>query len=112
MLLDPSTVTVLGTFIVAKVAAAPSPVVDAVPVPATVVMIPDVSTLRILLLPLSAMYPLPKLSKATSQGALKVADVAAPVSPVEPVVPVPAQVVMTPVAMVIFRTRFPDGSAM
>ena len=39
-----------------------------VPLPATVVMMPLVSTLRIRLLPASAMYRLPLVSKANPQG--------------------------------------------
>src|SRR5947199_8862816 len=101
---------VLGTFVVARVAAAPSPVVVAVPVPATVEMIPEVLTSLIRLFPPSAMNAFPEESKAMSHGVLRVAEVAAAVSPVKLQVPVPAKLEMMPVLTVILRTRQPLGS--
>ena len=57
-----STATPHGPFNVADVAAPSSPLDDAVPVPAMVVMMPvDTVTMRIRLLPLSAMYTLPMM---------------------------------------------------
>src|SRR5665213_3234972 len=65
-----------GVFNSAAVAAPPSPVWPAVPLPAMVDMIPELVTIRIRLLVLSAIYMLPDVSTATSVGSLISDDVA------------------------------------
>ena len=62
-------------------------------------------TLRILLLPWSAMYTLPDRSTATPWGRFSIAEVAAPLSPLDPAVvdPVPAIVVIVPVDAATLR---------
>ena len=62
-------------------------------------------TLRILLLPKSAMYTLPELSTATPSGRFSVARVASLVSPLDPAVvdPVPAIVVIISVDAATLR---------
>src|SRR5580658_3528808 len=71
--------------------------------------------LRTSLLPESATYRLPKVSKASPRGALSSAADAGPLSPVEPDIPVPgpfpAMVLITP-AGVTMRMRLLDVSAM
>ena len=58
----------MGNSRLALVAAPPSPEYPGVPLPATVVMMPLVSTLRMRLLYESAIYRLPEASKATPWG--------------------------------------------
>ena len=65
----------------AAVAAPPSPVYPAVPFPATVVMTPAGETLRMRLLPWSAMSTLPSGIAATSAGPLTRATMAWKLSP-------------------------------
>ena len=65
---SPVDATPVGPLIVAAVAAPPSPVYPAVPFPATVVMTPAGETLRMRLLPWSAMSTLPSGIAATSAG--------------------------------------------
>ena len=65
----------------AAVAAAPSPVYPAVLLPATVLMMPAVVTLRTTLFPQSAMYTLPAASDAMQAISLISAAVAGPPSP-------------------------------
>ncbi len=102
-----------GLFNVAEVAAEPSPVLLAVPVPAIVLITPvEVVILRIRLPPFSDIYKLPDPSNARSVGKFNVAEVAAEPSPVLLPVPVPAIVLMTPVEAVILRIRLPVASAM
>ena len=61
-----------GPLIVAEVAADPSPVDEAVPVPAMVVITPvEASTLRTRLLSTSHMYTLSALSSTTPWGEVK-----------------------------------------
>ncbi len=74
----------------------PSPLKPAVPFPATVVMIPLVSTFRMRWLFRSAMYRLPCLSKPRLAGIFNCASVAFPPSPPNPDSPVPAKRVMFP----------------
>ena len=51
------------------------------PLPAIVLIIPDALTLRIVLLPMSAIYMLPLVSAATPVGPFNIAEVADPPSP-------------------------------
>lgn len=74
----------------AAVAAPPSPEEPATPVPATVEMVPEVSTLRTLSLPKSATKRLPPESSSSPLGVRSWAEVAGPPSPVSPAAPVPA----------------------
>ncbi len=94
----PSTSRSMGLSSLAAVAGPPSPEYPNLPVPATVVMTPEVSTLRILWLSRSAMKRLPEESTATPEGRESSADVAAPPSPEYPARPVPATVEMSPAA--------------
>ena len=57
-----------GRYILAAVAAPPSPLKPAVPLPANVLMIPDVLITRIHWLNWSVTYTLPLPSTATPQG--------------------------------------------
>ena len=82
----------------------PSPENPARPFPATVEMIPLVSTIRIRLLPASAIYNLPDLSTTMLIGRFSLALVAKPKSPEYPEIPFPATVVITPLIL-IFLTR-------
>src|ERR1700683_507561 len=77
---EASTATPEGLFNDAEVAGPPSPDKPAVPLPATVVMIPLAETFRIRLLPESAMKRFPEASTATSAGPND-AEVASPPSP-------------------------------
>ena len=112
MYIDPSgpNATSYGVRSRAEVAWPPSPVFPAVPVPATVEMMPAGVTLRILLLPESAMNRFPAASNASRTGAFSRAEVAWPPSPVLPEVPVPAMVVMVP-SVLIRRTACSAESA-
>ena len=69
------------------------------PLPAKVETTPAVVILRILLLPKSATYTLPKASTAIPNGLLKLAAVPAPF--VEPCTPLPAKVVIMPVVVIL-----------
>ena len=102
MYIDPSgpNATSYGVLSRAEVAGPPSPLLPAVPVPATVEMVPPGVTWRILLLPESAMNRLPAASNASRTGALSRADVAGPPSPVQPDVPVPAMVTTVPSVLI------------
>jgi nitrate reductase beta subunit len=62
-------------------------------------MVPDLSILRMRLLPLSAIYMFPDKSTAALEGLYKLADVAGPLSPEYPTMPLPATVVMIPPAL-------------
>ena len=99
-----STATPWGLFNRALVAAIPSPLNPPVPVPATVLMLPDVSTLRTRSFPASTIKRLPAGSIAMPVGKLKSALVAAIPSPLNPSVPVPATVLMLPDVSTL-RTR-------
>ena len=92
----PSTATPLGKAKPALVAGAPSPLKPEMPLPATVVMMPEVSTLRMRLLFRSAMKRLPAPSTATPVGKAKLALVAGPPSPLNPEMPMPATTVNCP----------------
>ena len=72
------------------------------PLPATVVTTPP-ETLRMRLLPVSAMYTLPAESTAMPDGKNNWMLVAGPLSPLNPRVPFPAKVVIIPPEN--FRTR-------
>jgi hypothetical protein len=80
---DESTATPYGFLNVAEVAAPPSPLkLPLVLLPANVLIRPvDIATLRIQLLPYSAMYTFPDESTAHPFGVFSVAEVAAPPSP-------------------------------
>src|ERR1022692_2440677 len=78
--------------------------------PATVVIMPDGSTLRTRPLLLSAMYIFPDASTATQTGLLSCACLAGPPSPPQPAVPFPATVVMFPPGA-NFLTVLLSGSA-
>ena len=96
---DGSNASPAGFTSAAAVAGPPSPG-EAVPPPATVVMIPvRPSTCRTTAAMLSAMKTFPLASTAMSRGFCIRASVAGPPSPVLPAVPVPANVVMTPVTV-------------
>src|SRR2546430_5290208 len=100
-----------GLLMVAAVAAAPSPVELAVPVPAYREMVATLVTLRTLLPLNSAMNRLLLASTRTACGELIVADVPAPPSPVELPVPVPTHVEMFPEVSTL-RMRWLPESAM
>ena len=100
----PSTATPAGKNSRAAVAGPPSPLKPLLPVPATVVMTPAVSTLRIRWFHVSAMKRLPAPSTATSAGKNSRAAVAGLPSPLNPWLPKPATVVMTPAESTL-RTR-------
>jgi hypothetical protein len=116
------TVTPNGALRDAAVAMPESPhwdvgVAHALPVPATVEIVPTGVTLRILLDPVSAMYSVPSAPIATSDGLLRFALVAGPPSPQAAVVVVqavalPATVVIVPVVGSILRMRLLPVSAM
>lgn len=93
----------LGAFRFTRVASAPSTRFIAVaPVPAMVVMMPELTSTQRTRCPLvSAMYKrLPAASSSSAWGRLRVASVAAPPSPADPDTPqVPANLLMTPPAM-------------
>jgi hypothetical protein len=88
----------------ARVAGPPSPEKPAVPLPATVVMIPLEETFRIRWLPTSAIRKPPSGVGATANGMFSSADVAGPPSPLKPWTPVPATVVIVPLGQTL-RTR-------
>src|SRR5437764_638988 len=104
-----STATSLGILNSAEVAGPPSPLNPSLPLPAIVVMVPAVSTLRIRRFPASAMYTLPAGSTATPLGSYNEAEVAGPPSPLNPCLPLPAMVLMIP-AVLTLRIRLPPGS--
>ena len=86
-----STAIPVGPLSVAEVAGPPSPVYPAVPVPATVVMLPSRVTFRTMLFPVSAIYKAPEESTARPCGLFNGCDVAIPVGEVGmPSSPVPA----------------------
>ena len=105
-----STTASIGLLRVAAVAGPPSPVYPVVPVPATVLMIPDVFTFLTQLKLWSTIYRLPVLSSARPYTVPIVAAVAGPPSPVYENTPVPAIVVIKPDGSTL-RTRFPLASA-
>src|SRR5881296_1293217 len=105
-----STATSLGLFNDAEVAGPPSPLNPCVSLPAIVLMIPAVLTLRIRLLPSSAMYTFPAGSTATPTGKLNSAEVAGPPSPLNPSLPLPAIVVMIPAVSTLRIRRFPASA--
>ena len=81
--------TPVGPFKLALVARPPSPENPCVPSPATVLMVPEVSTLRMRLSLESAMKRLPEESTATPKGKFNLALVAGPPSPANPFPPPP-----------------------
>ena len=93
-----------GKFKEARVAWPPSPLNPAVPVPATVVMLPAVSTFRIRWLSRSEIKTFPATLMARAVGLLRAAEVAAAASPLKPAAPFPAKVVTFPPASTL-RTR-------
>src|ERR1035441_2918214 len=93
-----------GKFREALVAAPPSPAKDALPLPATVVIMPFALTLRMRLLSESAMNRFPLESTATPFGEYNAALVAAPPSPEKPMLALPATVTIVPFAFIL-RTR-------
>ena len=95
----------------AAVAGLPSPLKMAVPVPATVVIVPPALTLRMRWLLVSAMKRLPEPSTATPWGPLSCAADAGPLSPPKPWPLVPATVVIVPSASTL-RMRWLLVSAM
>src|SRR5438105_13617107 len=108
-----STHTPSGALRLAAIAGPPSPAYAAVPLPATVVMIPGVpvgtpggraATLRIRWFPVSAMYRLPAPSAAAPCGNESCAVVAGPPSPLYAAPPAPAKKVTVP-AGVSLRIR-------
>ena len=96
---DGSTATPKGLFKRAPVAGPKSPLKPAVPVPAIVVMMPLVATLRTTLESRSAMKTLPAASMAMPMGKFSCARVAGPPSPELPARPLPAKRVRTPAAV-------------
>ena len=108
----PSVITLYGLFNDALVAAPPSPLKLAGPLPATVMIFPVALTIsRIRLLARSAMNRLPALSIVRPIGTDNFAAVAAAPSPLKPAVPLPATVTMFPVALTISRMRLLAWSA-
>ena len=83
----------------------------AVPVPATVVIVPSDPTLRTLWLNVSAMSKPLAWSTAMANGKASFAPVADPPSPLKPAEPSPATVEITP-AVDTFRMRLLSVSAM
>ena len=94
--------TPFSGLIIAEVAGPPSPME---PLPAKVMIVCEVSTLRTRLLKLSAMKIWPTLFTRMPEGKFNCAEVAGPLSPEKPGVPVPAMVEMTPVAVFTLRIR-------
>ena len=88
----------------AAVADPPSPEYPAVPLPATVVIVPPADTLRMRWLPTSTIRKPPSGVGAIPKGIERFAEVAGPPSPLKPCVPLPAIVVITPDGET-FRTR-------
>src|SRR5581483_8847442 len=82
----------------------PSPVLPAMPVPASVDRIPELSTLRSLRFPLSEIYRLPLESTAIPCGELRNEEVAAAPSPLNLRRPFPAIVLTFPLVSTL-RTR-------
>jgi len=113
ILWEASTQTPLGEWSSALVAGPLSPLYPAVPLPATVTILPPgpPTTSRMTLLPASAMKILPEASRKTELGKLSSALVAGPLSPVYPAVPFPATEAISPVAAEISRTSL-KASAM
>src|SRR6185437_2942101 len=103
-------VTPRGLLSWALVAGPSSPLLPAVPVPATREITPAADTFRTTLLLLSAIRNPPSAVTATPPGALSWASVAGPPSPLLPAVPVPATRVITPAADT-FRTTLFSWSA-
>src|SRR5262249_2373489 len=79
-----------GKFILAFVAAPPSPLYPATPLPAMVEMIPAVVIFLTLLLRASAKTRFPAASVVIERGVLILAERAGPPSPLNPAIPVPA----------------------
>ena len=106
---EPSRTTSAGKLSSPTVAAPPSPPKDAVPLPASVLILCDVApTWRMRKLYASAMKRLPVESRATSMGELSWAAVAAPPSPAKPQAPpVPATVLILPVVATLRMTQLP-----
>src|SRR5215471_1855285 len=98
-----------GPLMLAEVAGPPSPVDPALPLPATVAMIPSGEIRRMRRLPESQTYRFPFGSSARLPGPLSDAFSAGPPSPENPGMPVPATVLTVPSAA-IFRIRCPVGS--
>ena len=106
-----STARPLGELSRAAVGTPPSPLKPAVPVPATVVIVPSASTLRTRWLLASAMYRLPLLSNTMSWGLSICAIVAGPPSPLKPALPgVPATVVITPAVSILRMAVFHESA--
>jgi hypothetical protein len=96
----------------ARVACVPSPPKPATVLdPATVMIVPLVSTFRTRLLLVSATYRLPSAARLTPNGPLSPAPAAALPSPHQPAVPFPAIVTMVPFVRT-WRTQLLELSAM
>ena len=94
-----------GSFICACVPGPPSPLYPETPVPATVVIIPELwSTFLIAALYLSTIYISPLVSTDSEYKLSMVDRVAGPPSPEYPDTPVPATVVINQVSLSIRRT--------
>ena len=93
-----------GLSIAAAVAGPVLPLDCASPVPATLVMIPDVSIFRMECESPSPTKMFPAVSPHSPHGASKEASMAGPKFPLAWVPPSPAKVSMMPVALVILRT--------
>src|ERR1035438_3963196 len=98
-----------GLYSPALVAGPVSPLKPPVPFPATVVITP-LETLRMRLLPESAIYRSPAESTTTPEGWFSWAPVAGPSSPLKPWVSLPAAVVIIPFETL--RMALTIGSAM
>ena len=94
----------------AAVAGPPSPLKLAVPVPAIVVIIPEVLIFRTRWLNASPIYRLPEASSVIPYGVLSFAAVAGLQSPLKPAVPVPAIVDIIPEGSTL-RITWLDNSA-
>src|SRR5260370_1855801 len=105
---DPPTATPFGALSCAMVASDPSPA-NPGPPPATVVIEPLVSTLRIRWFEVSAIYKFPVASSANPLGFKREAADAGPPSPANPREPLPAALLIMP-AGVILRTRLSGES--
>src|ERR1035438_10504884 len=102
--LDPSTRTPFGWFKDAEIAGPGIPAKVAIPLPATVEMMPLADTFRIRWFSVSAMKRFPEASTAIPVGRFNDAKFAAPPSPANLKSPLPAMVEMMPLAET-FRIR-------
>ena len=95
----------LGKANCAEVANPPSPK-PKVPPPATVVILPPISTFLIQKLFPSDINTFPLESNATELGPFNCARVAFPPSPLKPLLPVPAKVLMMPFLLIFLILLF------